>query len=211
MRRLVSLITMVTIVFIAYSQDDSSDVVDAQRPTLTESYSILALNILQFENGIDYYENSNTWTYGTFVRGSVVDRIELRAFTDYKDLNAVGAKFVVMEPAGTVFKIRASFIYNRDILNSSNDYRIAMTKALNSVFVTYNFGYNDAIYNIALLGVPIGHEFSYFIEYYNAPAVNRIHSGFTWIPLRDVQFDINGGWIDSNEWYAGLGVSFRLR
>lgn len=211
MKRLVSLIIVIATTFVAYSQDDGKGTIDPQRPTLSESYSIIIPNMLQFENGLDYFGNSNTFSYGTFVRGSVTNRVELRAFTDYKHLNTVGAKFIVMKPDGSALGIGASFIYNRDFINNSNDYRVAMTKNFKSVFVTYNFGYNEAIYNIALLGVPIGDKFSYFAEYYNDPVMNRIHSGFTWIPQRDIQLDLNGGWIDTDGWYAGLGVSFRLR
>ena len=198
MKRLVSLIIVIAITFIAYSQDDDKGTIDPQRPTLTESYSIIIPNMLQFENGFDYFGNSNTSSYGTFIRGSVTNRVELRAFTDYKHLNTVGAKFIVMEPDGSSFGVGASFIYNRDLMNNSNDYRVAMTKNFKSVFVTYNFGYNEAIYNIALLGVPIGDKFCYFVEYYNGLELNRIHSGFTWIPQRDIQLDINGGWFDTD-------------
>lgn len=211
MKRIVVLIVLMATTFVGYSQDDDKGTIDAQRPTLTESYSIIVPNMIQFENGIDYFENSGTTSYGTFFRGSVTNRVELRIFTDYTDLNTVGAKFIVMEPDKSTSGVGASFVYNRDLINDSNDFRVAMTKNFNKVFVNYNFGYNGAIYNIALLGVPIKDEFSYFIEYYNDPSVNRMHTGFTWVPNRDVQLDINGGWMDTDGGYAGLGVSFRLR
>jgi hypothetical protein len=211
MKRIVVLIVFMATTFAAYSQDDDKGTIDAQRPTLTESYSIILPNMIQFENGLDYFEKSGTTSSGTFFRGSVTSRIELRVFTDYTDLNTVGAKFIVMEPEGSASGVGASFVYNRDLINDSNDFRVAMTKDLNKVFVTYNFGYNGAIYNIALLGVPIRDQISYFIEYYNDPSMNRMHTGFTWVPKRDIQFDINGGWMDTDGWYTGVGVSFRLR
>ena len=212
MKRIIILIVLITTTFIGYSQNvDDKGTIDAQRPTLTESYSIIIPNMIQFENGVDYYENSETVSSGTFVRGSVSSRVELRAFTDYTDLNTVGAKFIVMEPESSALGIGASFIYNRDLIKNADDFRVAMTKSFKSIFITYNFGYNGAIYNIALIGVPLSKKFTYFAEYYNDPLINRIHSGFTWIPKRDIQFDVNGGWIDTDFWYAGLGVSFRLR
>jgi hypothetical protein len=211
MKRLVSLNILISTTFVGYSQDDGKGTIDPQRPTLSESYSIIIPNMIQFENGLDYYGDSNTFSYGTFIRGSVTRRVELRAFTDYQHLNTVGAKFIVMEPDGSALGIGASFVYTRDLMNDYNDFRVAMTKAFKSVFVTYNFGYNVAIYNIVLLGVPIGDNVSYFVEYYIDPEMNRIHSGFTWIPIRDIQLDLNGGWMDTDGWYAGLGVSFRLR
>jgi len=211
MKRIVLLVILISKTFVGYSQDDGKGTIDAQRPTLTESYSIIIPNMLQFENGFDYFGNSDTYGYGTFIRGSITSKVELRAFTDYEHLNTVGAKVIVMEPAGSVLGIGASFVYNRDLINTIDDFRMAMTKDFKKVFVTYNFGYNGAIYNIALLGVPLENKFGYFIEYYNDPAMNRIHSGFTWIPKRDIQLDLNGGWMDKDEWYTGLGVSFRLK
>ncbi len=31
------------------------------------------------------------------------------------------------------------------------------------------------------------------------------------IPKRDIQLDLSGGWMDTDGWYAGLGVSFRKK
>ncbi len=211
MKRIAILITVIATTLVAYAQEDDKGTIDPQRPTLTESHSIIKTNMLQFENGLDYNEHSDTFSFGTFVRGSVTTRVELRMFTDYSNMNAVGAKFVAMEPDATNLGIGAAFVYNRDITNKADDYRLALSKTFKSVFATYNFGYNDDIYNIILLGVPIGDKFSYFAEYYNDPVMNRIHNGITWIPLKDIQLDINGGWMDTDEWYVGLGVSFRLR
>lgn len=211
MKRIVVLTVLITANFVVYSQDDAKGKIDPQRPTLSESYSIIAPNMIQFENGLDYFENTDALSYGTFVRGSVTARVELRAFTDYTHLNNVGGKLIVMEVDSSVLGIGASFLYNRGLMNNTNDFRVAMSKNFNRFFVTYNFGYNGSIYNIALLGVPIRDKFCYFIEYYNDPLVNRIHTGFTWVPVRDIQLDINGGWVDNDEWYTGLGISFRLR
>ena len=194
-----------------HAQANGIGTIDAQRPTITESYSIIAPNMLQFENGVDYSESSNEMTYGSFVRGAISERVELRLLTDYHDLNTIGAKFIAIEPGNSSFGIGASFVYNRDLLSNSHDVRLALTKDFDDVFVTYNFGYQEAIYNVVLLGIPLLEEFNYFVEYFNDTAVNRIHSGITWIPQRDIQVDISGGWIEHASWYAGLGFSFRLR
>lgn len=206
---LFALSTLVTIA--VYSQEEDIGKIDAQRPTLTESYSIIVPNMLQFENGVDYFEKSDAYSYGTFVRGSVTNKIELRAFTDYSNLNTVGAKFIVMEPFGSVLGIGASFIYNRYLRANYDDFRMALTKEFGQIFTTYNFGYNEFIYNIILIGAPLGDQVNYFVEYYNDPITNRIHTGFTWIPQKDIQLDINGGRMNTDDWYAGIGVSFRLR
>lgn len=211
MKQLLSLIVITLMTFIGYSQDDGMGTIDPQRPTLTESYSIIKKNTLQFENGLDYYAKDSTFGYGSFIRFGVTERVEIRMFTDYEHFNTVGAKFIAIEPDNSALGIGASFVYNRDLLGNSNDFRMALTRDFDKVFVTYNLGYNGAIYNIALLGVPMCDKWGYFIEYYNDPIMNRIHNGFTWIPQRDIQLDVNGGWMDTNGWYAGLGVSFRFR
>jgi len=111
MKRLVLLIVIFTTIFIGHSQDDGKGRIDPQRPTLTESYSIIVPNMIQSENGVDYSGTADTFSYGTFLRGSVTSRVELRAFTDYKNLNSVGAKFIAMEPDSTVLGIGTSFVF----------------------------------------------------------------------------------------------------
>ena len=167
---------------IVYSQEDGKGVIDVQIPTLTESYSIIKTDMVQFENGLDYYGNSRTFGYGTFVIGSVSERVELRLFTDYKQFNSIGGKFIVMEP--DKFGVGASFVAMYDLENNIPDARLSMTKGFGKVFTTYNLGFNGDIYNILLLGVPIGDDWGWFGEYYNDPTMNRYHSGITWIPQR---------------------------
>ena len=77
MKRIVVLILLMTATLLGYSQDDDNGTIDAQRPTLTESYSILVPGMIQFENGLDYFDKSGTTSYGTFFRGSVTNRVEL--------------------------------------------------------------------------------------------------------------------------------------
>ncbi|WP_408031793.1 hypothetical protein [Tenacibaculum xiamenense] len=211
MRKLFPLILCVLLPLLGNAQEDGKGIIDAQRPTLTESYSIVVPNLLQFENGLDYFDDISDASFNTFLRGSVTKRIELRASTDYKALNTVGAKFVVMNPDKTAFGIGTSFIYNRDLVNNVNDFRLAMSRSFEKFFITYNIGHIENFYNIFLVGTAISDQFNYFIEYYNDKFLNRVHTGLTWIPHRDIQLDINGGWMDSETWYAGLGVSFRIR
>ena len=206
---LLPLILLVTL--LSQAQENQIDPIDAQRPTLTESYSIIRPNMMQFENGLDYISNADSVVFGTFMRGSITNRVELRGFTDYSNLSSFGGKFIAVEADSSAWGIGAAFVYNRDLQLKSDDFRMALTKSYEAVFFTFNFGYREFIYNIILVGLPIGQSLNYFIEYYNDPMINRIHSGVTWIPFPDIQFDINGGWIDSSDWYAGIGFSFRLR
>jgi hypothetical protein len=85
MKTILSTILLSTLAFTLFSQDDNKGTIDAQRPTRTESYSIIVPNVIQFENGLDFDGGSETISYGTFVRGSVTKRVELRASTDYED------------------------------------------------------------------------------------------------------------------------------
>lgn len=206
-----SLFLILTGALSSFAQEDNFGKIDAQRPTLTESFSIIRPNMLQFENGLDYFSGNDTLLAGSFFRGSIGERFELRGFTDYTNLNAIGAKFLAMHADSTQLGIGASFVYSRELLDDSDDFRIAMTKSLERLFFTYNFGYNETIYTIILAGVTLSNSVNYFVEYYNDPELNRIHSGVTWIPHQDIQLDINGGWLDSDEWYGGIGLSFRLR
>ena len=97
MKVILTFIVLITTAVVGYSQDDSKGVIDPQRPSLSESYSIVIPNIIQFENGFDYLDNSGKVSSGTFVRGAVARRVELRVFTDYSHLNTAGLKFIVME------------------------------------------------------------------------------------------------------------------
>lgn len=210
MKTLFPLLLLILIPFIGFAQEnDNIGNIDAQRPTLTESYSIILPNMLQFENGLDFIHNKAV--YNTFLRGSIANKIELRASTDYSNLSTVGAKFVVMDPEKTSLGIGTSFIYNRNLIDNTNDFRLAMSKSFSKFFVTYNLGHATNFYNIFLVGTSITEKVNGFIEYYHDSFMNRVHSGITWIFHKDVQLDVNGGWMETDVWYAGLGVSFRLR
>lgn len=199
----------------SYSQETST--IDAQRPTITESYSILDKGLLQFENGIDFNGIDSTFTYGSFVRGSVNDYTELRFFIDNNAQLTAGAKWLVLRPEVTQLGIGASFVFNHTF-GANSDVRLALTKDFNkSGFVTYNFGYDGLPYNVILYGVPVVDKVNYFVEFMNYGldndgSYNRLHTGFTYIPHNDIQFDINGGISESiDNWYVGAGLSFRLR
>ena len=70
---------------------------------------------------------------------------------------------------------------------------------------------SNLVKNNIYKGSSVTNNINYFIEYNNQDSMNRIHNGFTWIPNNDVQLDISGGWINDNQLYIGLGVSFRIR
>jgi hypothetical protein len=210
MKKIIFSLLLSVVALTGYSQ------IDAQRPTITESYSIIDKGLLQFENGIDFSGKDSTLTYGSFVRGSITDKFELRSYISDADNVTVGAKALLLTPETNSLGLGASFVYNLNI-NGGSDFRLAMTKNFsNNTFITYNFGYDGAKYNVLLYGVPVIKSVNYFIEYMNYGldadgSFNRLHSGFTYIPHNDVQLDVSGGVIDSfDNWYVGAGLSFRI-
>jgi hypothetical protein len=209
MRKLI-LMLILSISAFGYTQD-TLEHIDAQRPTLTESNSIIGTEILQFENGLDYFGKSRTFGYGTFVRGSLNSVVELRLLTDYTKINNVGIKFSFLKPENSNIGLGASFVYAHALDGNNNDIRLALTRDCKHFSLTYNFGHNGSIYNILYVGTHIKHRVSGFVEYYNDKYINRLHGGIMYFPNKDIQLDINGGWIDKTGWYTGIGFSFRFR
>ena len=60
MKRIFVYIALIATTTVCYSQDDGKGTIDPQRPSLTESYSIIIPNMIQFENGLDHFKNSGT-------------------------------------------------------------------------------------------------------------------------------------------------------
>ena len=201
--------TMVLSFQCAFAQDKG--VIDAQRPTLTESFSIVKLDIVQFETGVDFFTDPKSTSLATFVRGSVSDRVELRVASDFSSLNLAGLKFVVLTPENNLLKLGASMVYGRFLLTEVNDFRFVVSRSFDKLFFSYNFGHDERFYNILLAGYPLTKKLNCFVEYYNEPMHHQLHSGITYILGKDFQFDLNGGWIDSKTWYFGTGFSFRIR
>tara|TARA_B110000503_G_C6997561_1_gene350072 strand:- start:479 stop:793 length:315 start_codon:yes stop_codon:yes gene_type:complete len=104
-----------------------------------------------------------------------------------------------MEPVGSVLGIGASFMYNRYLRANYDNFRMALTKEFSQIFTTCNLGYNEFIYKIILIRAPLGDRVNYFVEDYNDTITNRIHIGFTWIPKKDIQLDINGGRMNADD------------
>lgn len=42
--------------------------------------------------------------------------------------------------------------------------------------------------------------------------MNQLHTGITFIPINDIQLDASWGtFLNSNEFYEGIGFSFRIK
>ena len=156
--------TMVLSFQCAFAQDKG--VIDAQRPTLTESFSIVKLDIVQFETGVDFFTDPKSTSLATFVRGSVSDRVELRVASDFSSLNLAGLKFVVLTPENNLLKVGTSMLYSRLLLDQGNDFRLAFTRSFDRLFFTYNVGYETQFYNILLAGYPLTKKFNCFVYWW---------------------------------------------
>lgn len=223
-KTILTLLLSLTLLF-GYSQSSN---IDPQRPTLTESNTLVDKGVLQFENGVTMNSVETSLdnpevNYNVFVRYSIADVLELRSNLDLESPNFnLGAKFALLRSNNKLgLGVSGIYTYTSPIdvnSESTSDYRLAVTKTFNKgLFLTYNIG-NDTsfneIYHIGLLGKSFG-RFGVFGEYNyvtNIKQLNRVHAGATYRILSNLQVDINGGYYTStDEYYGGLGVSFNVR
>jgi|TARA_B110000259_G_C14013435_1_gene400401 hypothetical protein len=191
---------------------DNQGIIDPQRPTITESNTLVSKGRLQFENGYDVNITDSTDVLGTFIRYGVTDNIEIRMATNYvsKDVN-LGVKFKLFDfediNLGTAFTVD----YNT---GSGSFYKVAGTIGITeSIYSTYNLCYQDNsdFYHVILLGYS-NNKCGAFVEYTDADNTNRLHGGATYRILNNVQVDLNGGYFTELESaYIGVGVSFFVK
>lgn len=186
--------------------------IDPQRPTITESNTLVDQGRLQFENGYDLDLSNNTDALGTFIRYGVTDKIEARMTTNYvgKDVN-LGVKFKLFDFDNINLGTALILDYNT---GGGSFYKLSGTIGITeTIYSTYNLCYQDNVdfYHVILLGY--SHDrCGAFIEYTDANNTNRIHGGATYRVFDNVQVDLNGGYLpefESN--YVGAGVSFFIK
>jgi hypothetical protein len=189
-----------------YSQDTSA--IDPQRPTLTESNSLVSKGRVQFENGATRDLSNGTTSYGTFIRFGAHDKIEPRMTANFRsnDIN-LGVKFhlFTLEP---VLRLKSSLIYDFSI-SGMYVYKLASTINFNEcLYMNHNIAYDGDFYNIVLLGYIEGKN-GVFAEYSNQLSNTLFHAGVTRRLSNSAQFDINGGYlVESKAGYIGIGFSF---
>ena len=218
MKKFLGLLTMVFVLSLGtmYGQGD----IDAQRPTLTESNTLINKGLLQFENGLQHNFINETLEMNTFARYCVTDFIELRTVLNYESPDyTLGAKFQLFDAENALnLGLSAVYMYYH---NSNNDYRLAFTKNFKNCnfAMNYNLGYDVGVYHILLAGYSM-QKFYIFAEYntqrldLGGTEINydRIHGGVTYKVIESVQLDLNGGYyLDSENYYGGVGLSFYVK
>lgn len=209
MRKLL-LLSFILLSFVSYSQDTSA--IDPQRPTITESNTLVVKNRLQFENGYDLNLKDTSDAIGTFIRYGVTEHIELRMTTDYtsKDVN-LGVKFKLFNLDRLNLGTALILDYNT---GGGSFAKFACTIGFTeSLYSTYNLCYQDNVdfYHVLLFGYS-HNKCGAFIEYTNAGNTNRIHGGITHRVLNNLQLDLNGGYFTNlKSPYVGAGLSFFVK
>lgn len=193
---------------IAYSQET----IDAQRPTLTESKTIIEKNSIQFENG-GFFGFDGSYDANTFVRFGVSNHLEMRVNKTLKLSSfQVGTKIYLWEGKDLVPGV--AMIMSYDPIYFYQDYRLALTGNKGKFFYTLNGAYNTNWYGIVLLGLAYN-KGSFFGEYQlNDALVQQVNAGVTYIIKNEVQLDVHGGYVYDAIFYApyiGCGVSFRVK
>lgn len=229
MRKLLLVLTVFLTVGFGYAQKtETVSNIDPQRPTLTESNTIVDKGVLQFEGGavmnsVDSSLEDAEMGYNVFVRYSVADVLELRTNLDLKSPNFnLGAKFLIVRENNKL-GLGVSGIYtyygaDTDGGPTSSDYRLAITKNFkNGFYVTYNVGNDtayDDIYHIGLVGKSFG-RLAAFGEYKyvnKENEENEVRGGITYRILSNLQVDVNGGYFtETEQYYLGAGVAFNVR
>ena len=200
------IITLLCIVFCLNSF--AQETIDAQRPTLTESNTVVAPGIIQAETGFTYI--NQFYGLNTFVRFGITERLEFRFATAYASPTLdLSGKVFIWEGKGAIPGLSFQLDYNPFF--GRQNYTLSATGSLGEkFFYTVNAGNDYDWYALGLIG------FSYskgcvFAEYKYHENYQQLHGGVTYILKNEVQFDINGGLVDYTTPYVGLGLAFRLK
>lgn len=212
MRHYILSLILVLPLFI-FSQEDR---IDAQRPTLSESYSIIGSNTIQAETGLNYDFETKEYTSTTFIRHSFFNRVELRVSQVLTNNDfSYGTKLVLFKNSNPS-KIGVSFIYTNDV---NDDYRVALSRDFNRLSLTFNTGWNDSViggrYNILLCSYLLLPDWSVFIEGQSSGTNNTsfertIQGGVMFIPTDNIQLDTSIGYLEGHGPYVGAGLSFKI-
>jgi hypothetical protein len=205
MRRIFTLLVVtLTGVGSSYSQET----IDVQRPTMTESNTVIAPKMIQVESGANYI-NDNI-EFNTFVRFGITERLEFRVASNFNSPTLdLSGKVFIWEGNGAIPGLSFQLDYN-PFLGRQN-YTLSATGGLGEkFFYTLNAGNDYNWYGLGLIG------FSYskgcvFAEYKYHETYQQIHAGVTCLIKGEVQIDINGGLIDYTTPYVGAGLAFRLK
>lgn len=184
------------------------ETIDAQRPTLTESNTIVGSKIIQAESGSTYADDS--LGFNTFVRFGLNERLEFRMASSFDSpFITFGGKVFISK--GDKIIPGLSFALNYNPMYGTQNFVFSATGApTENLYYTINAGNDSQWWGIALVGYSFGNV-SVFGEYKHHEDFSQVHAGVTYVVNGEVQIDINGGVIDNNTPYIGAGVAFRLK
>ncbi|MBL4652684.1 MAG: hypothetical protein JKY53_07440 [Flavobacteriales bacterium] len=204
MRKIGFIIFLIFVGFTLKAQESIS----AQRPTMTESNTIVGPKIIQAETGVTYVNDKVD--FNTFIRFGINERLEFRLASsfDSRSLDLSGKVFIYEGKAAIP---GLSFQMDYNPFFGMQNYSISAAGApTTNFFYTINAGNDYDWYGIILLGYAFG-DASVFAEYKYHENYQQIHGGITYIIKGEVQLDINGGLIDFSTPYVGVGLAFRLK
>ena len=186
----------------------AQETIDAQRPTMTESNTVVAPGFIQAENGGTYIDGF--YGFNTFVRFGITERLEFRFATAYASPTLdLSGKIFIWGGKGAIPGLSFQLDYNPFF--GRQNYTLSATGDLSKkFFYTINAGNDYSWYGLGLIG------FSYtkgciFGEYKYHEDYQQLNFGVTYILKNEVQFDLNGGLIDYSTLYVGAGIAFRLK
>ena len=182
--------------------------IDVQRPTMTESNTVISPKMIQAENGSVY--SNDSMSFNTFVRFGVTERLEFRVASSFDSpFITFGGKVFISE--GKKALPGLSFAMDYSLLKGTQNYVLSATGApTDNLFYTLNFGNDRDWWGIVLLGYSLG-KAAIFGEYKLHENYEQINAGITYIIKGEVQLDVHGGLIDYKDPYVGAGFAFRLK
>lgn len=205
MRNTVLFILMFPIIVFA------QETIDVQRPTLTESNTIVGSKIIQAESGTTLIGDS--LHFNTFVRFGINDRLEFRIASNFNSPH-VDFSGKILLYKGTQYLPGLSFAMFYNPKTGGQNYIFSATGSpTEHLFYTLNAGHSDGWYGILCAGYSFGTG-AVFGEYMYHEAYQQLHGGVTYTIKGEVQVDINGGVQIMNNFYqpyVGAGVAFRLK
>lgn len=204
MKNLTAVLISIFVAHFGFSQET----IDVQRPTLTESNTVIAPKMIQAETGVTYTDGFTD--FNTFVRFGLTERLEFRvASTFTSPMLDLSGKVFIWEEKGAIPGL--SFQLNYNPLMGRQNYTLSATGSLGEkLFYTINAGNDYNWYGIGLLGLSYN-KGCIFVEYMYHENYQQLHGGITYILKNEVQFDMNGGLIDYTTPYLGAGIAFRLK
>jgi len=201
-------ILFVSVLFLLVSTSQAQETIDAQRPTMTESNTIVGQKVIQAENGSTLINDS--LEFNTFIRFGLTERLEFRIASSFDSpFIVIGGKVFISE--GKKALPGLSFALDYDLMSGVQNYVFSATGApTESMFYTLNFGNDSDWWGIVLAGYSLGNT-SVFAEYKYHENYEQLNGGITYVIKGEVQIDVHGGLIDYKTPYIGAGISFRLK